>query len=227
VRYGLLFLMIAGCLAFLPIGLQGAGWLILWLITAFALVGFAYLFGSAKPFGKRPDGSINTVSVVVLLPYLLYLWACWHVVRIARRKRSSCDQLTPSLWIGRRLLDVEYPSEVTAVVDLTCEFLEPRCIRRSKQYRACPILDGCNAPVDVVLALADHILTTPGITYLHCAEGYGRTGMVAAVVLLQQGLATTAEDAIAQVRAARPKVTMTGPQRRVVEQAAEVLREER
>jgi protein-tyrosine phosphatase len=95
---------------------------------------------------------------------------------------------------------------VDLVIDLTAEFTEPACVRAGRQYVCLPTLDA-SVPDDdgQVLALADMLVEYPGTIYVHCAEGHGRAATVAAFVLLAKGLARDADEALALVKAARPK----------------------
>jgi protein-tyrosine phosphatase len=52
---------------------------------------------------------------------------------------------------------------------------------------------------------------------IHCAQGHGRTGLVASAVLLVSGKAQTAADAIAMVQSVRPGVDLNREQRFVLE----------
>lgn len=85
------------------------------------------------------------------------------------------------------------------VVDLTCEFAESDDVMRGRSYLLRPILDAAALPSVQLQAIADEIKILPGPVYIHCAQGHGRTGMVAAAVLLASGRAATADSALAQV----------------------------
>ncbi|TWU44827.1 hypothetical protein Poly51_58930 [Rubripirellula tenax] len=58
----------------------------------------------------------------------------------------------------------------------------------------------------------------PKPVLIHCAQGHGRTGLVAAAVLIVSGEAQTAADAIAIIQAVRPGVELNKAQRMILEQ---------
>lgn len=219
-KYGILFTILALLFAVHAFVYGGTALVLLWPALSFFLVSFAYFSGSVAVFGKRPDGSMDVRSLFGLLPYLACLWGLWHLLRLLERE-PPYHELTPGVLIGRRLLASELPAGVSLVVDLTCEFPEPVAIRSACAYRAFPILDG--AAGAGVVELARHIKQHQGTVYIHCAEGHGRTGMVAAVLLLEMYKASSASQAIARVRQQRPRVRLSPPQRRIVETTAAVM----
>jgi protein-tyrosine phosphatase len=108
------------------------------------------------------------------------------------------------------LLPSEVPAGFDNYVDLTAEFAEPSSIRRSSAYVCFPILDGA-APAPQALRKAVGNLR-PGRTFVHCGQGYGRTGLFAAAVLLTSGAAGTMEEALQMLVAARPGIRLNGEQ---------------
>jgi protein-tyrosine phosphatase len=197
-----------------------AGTLLLgWAAVSLFVVGWAYLRNDPSVFGKRPDGARSRLVTLLLFPYLLVLGTVWHAVRVCSRERCV-SSLGPGIWIARRLLPDEIPSEVETLVDLTCELLEPVANRRDRAYVCFPILDGAApscAAMDAVLARLDGVERV----LIHCAQGHGRTGLFAAALLLRRGWARTPEHALARVVAARPGVRLSAVQLRALHQYAE------
>jgi hypothetical protein len=62
--------------------------------------------------------------------------------------------------------------------------LIPAAIRQSPGYFLLPILDGAAIKPDVLKRTIDGLL--PGSTYIHCAQGHGRTGMFCAALLIRR-----------------------------------------
>ncbi|MCA9113536.1 MAG: dual specificity protein phosphatase family protein [Planctomycetaceae bacterium] len=205
-KYGILFLTAALLMAVYA-SRQG-GWmlLMLWPAASFGLVGLAYLFFGPRLFGKQADGTLRQTRVLLLLPYLGYLWTIWHALRLVKRE-PAFNQLSDRLLIGRRLLAGELPDEVDVVLDLTCEFPEPASIR-SREYRSFPILDGFVPEEEQLPAWVNEACQLPGTLYIHCAEGHGRTGLFAALMLLASGQASTPEEALRFIRSRRPGVRL-------------------
>jgi hypothetical protein len=221
--YGSLFLVMALALSFHALqGEPGPQLLFLWPSTSFALVGVAYLRFGPGMLGKRRDGSRNPLSTLLFLPYILTARAVWVCLRVFRRE-NAWDRVHDTLTVGRRLLGRELPDHIDHVLDLTTEMLDPKAVRAVAGYRAHPTLDGTPPPDDELLALATETAALDGVVYVHCAEGHGRASTLAAAILLAQGRASTVDEAIAQVKAARPKIRPTPAQRRALERLRETL----
>jgi len=129
-----------------------------------------------------------------------------HAVRIVERE-PAFNTLTENIFIGRRLLSRELPDDIDHVVDLTCEFNEPKALR-SLSYHSLQILDGLVPSSDQLLEWADRISKLSGNIYIHCAEGHGRTGLLAASVLLYLGHSQTPNEALQFIRSKRPLVRL-------------------
>ena len=156
-------------------------------------------------------------------PYLLAMNGVWRLRRW-RTRESAYDRVTSAtgspLYVGRRLLDTDIaPDGLAFVVDLTSEFQERRILRDVEGYRTIPTLDG-HAPthetafqhvVEEVAAAED------GGVYIHCAYGHGRAALTTAAVLIARSNASSAETAVAQVKAARAGTRLTGAQMRWLE----------
>ena len=100
-KYGVLFLTLSLLLAFYAFTTGGWFLLLAWPAISFGVIGLAYLTLGHRVFGKRTDGSMAFASVAILLPYLLYLWAVWHIIRLVSRE-PAYNTLTDGVLIGRR-----------------------------------------------------------------------------------------------------------------------------
>lgn len=180
-------------------------WFLFYPALSFGLVSFAYLTNSVRIFGKRKDGNIGIISKIVLFPYLVYAWLIWHVVDILRREHTY-DRLTPDLFIGRRTRNV--PDTVKSVVDLTCEFEEYDNLVKEKSYFSFPILDACPPHKIDFKEVLNKIAGLPKPVYIHCAEGHGRTGAVAAALLLYEGTVQGLDEAINLIQSVRSKAIL-------------------
>jgi protein-tyrosine phosphatase len=195
---------------------QATAWILLWPGIAFLLVGGAYVVRAPRVFGKKPGGDLSLGSVFLLFPYLVLVWGGWHVLR-KRRTRPPWHEITPGLLLGQRLFSHEMPRDISLVIDLTSEFIEPACLRRAGQYVAVPTLDAC-APDPVTLdAIARRIAAHEGRVYVHCASGHGRSATVVAAVLLLRGTVTNGEEAERLLRAIRPGVNLSREQHSILE----------
>lgn len=195
------------------------GWLPWWAAVSTAIAGICALSGWTGPYGKRPDGTRAAWSKLLMLPFVLPLHTWWHLRR-PMPGEAPWQDLGPDLSIGRRLLAQEFTIDVDHVVDLTCEYEEPGVVRRHPGYLNLPIVDGGSPAPAMLSAYVEAIGALDGHVLIHCAEGHGRTSLVAAALLLAGGHAKTADEAFAAVRARRPSARPYAVQRRALERFA-------
>jgi protein-tyrosine phosphatase len=215
VKYSLTFIVLAMVLAVDAVMLAGPFWVLLWPALCFLLVGTAYAGLGPRLFGKRSDGRMNFWAVILLLPYLLITWGTWHLLRLLSRE-DCWNEIAPGLFMGRRGYPSELPAGITLVVDLTCEFPEPRGICEGREYLCLPILDASSPDETALRGLIERIAAWSGTVYVHCAQGHGRSGLVMAAVLLARNLAPDAAEAVQQIKRVRPKVRLTKAQRELL-----------
>jgi hypothetical protein len=107
-------------------------WPLWWPAMSLSIVAIGYWFVGPAIYGKT-DGRISLAAKLLLWPVLLGQHASlrWY----GRRCRPH-DAVTDRLWIGRQLSESEAAAArvngVGAVIDLTCEFTEPRSFREWK-----------------------------------------------------------------------------------------------
>ena len=206
-KYGIIFSILSVALTLYALKLGGLHVLLLWPALSFGVVAFAYSNSDHRVFGKRVDGSMSGTSVVLLGPYLFCLSLIWHMVRLFSRE-PAYNTLTGDVLIGRRLLSHEIPPETKTVVDLTCEFFEVIAFRSVQNYIAAPILDAATLPRHALVELVVRVADAEGPVYIHCAQGHGRTGLIAALLLIARGEAKTPDDALQIIRSSRPRVSL-------------------
>jgi hypothetical protein len=179
----------------IALGLAERVWFLMavWLGCDFLGLGIAHGRGSHRVFGKRADGTLPLWSWFLFLPLLIYTAAVWHLVRLFSRE-PAFSAVTERLVVGRRLLSSELDADFDNFVDLTAEFSEPWAIRHSPSYRSFPILDGAAPTPEALQGAVSSLL--PGRTFIHCAQGHGRTGLFALAVLLRSGAARSVEDGL-------------------------------
>lgn len=210
-KYGVLFSTVSALL--IATALTRGGWFLfyIWPAVSFAVVASGYFYLGPRVYGKSLDGVISKVNLVILLPYLIYLWSVWYALRLFKRE-SAFDKLNDKIYIGRRLLGNEFPSHIDHVIDLTCEFSEPMQLR-STNYHSFQVLDGFVPTLSELESWVSEAAKLPGNIYIHCAEGHGRTGMFAAALLVKIGQFETTEDALSFVYSKRRLVRLGRRQR--------------
>ena len=183
------------------------GALLMWPAVALGIVTAGYLGAGARIFAKS-QGRVPIALRILLWPHLAGQRAS---LAYYRRQCRPYDQVTPRMWIGRRLDEREaaraVAEGVTAVLDLTAELEEARAFR-SVAYKNVPVLD-LTAPSSDALTAAVRFLKTEsrrGIVYVHCKIGYSRSAAAVASWLLAAGHAQTVDDAIDSIRRVRPHV---------------------
>ena len=214
-KYGITFTLFAALIGYVAIVNGGLAYLLLWPAISFLLVAIAYFGVGPIVFGKQPDGTLEPIRQILLAPFLLYLWAVWHIVRLVSRE-SPYNQLTDSVFIGRRLLSSERPIQFDHIVDLTCEFNEPFALR-STGYISLPTLDTQHPSLDELRRRAEIIANLDGTVYIHCAQGHGRTATLAIAYLIHTGHSTTINGAIEYVLDRRPLAHLGRSQRKMLQ----------
>lgn len=220
-RIGFLLLIIALLLVLAAWMHRGLWCLLLWPAFSFALVSAGYFGLGPRVFHKSEQGQVPLFNRCLLLPYLLYLNAIWHVSRLLRPE-PPLHQLTENLYLSRRLLSHELPAEIVHVIDLTCEQSEPLALRQ-RGYHCFPVLDRGAPPVDLLCEWVAQAAALEGPILIHCAEGHGRTGLFTAALLLYTGAAPSVEEALRFIQSRRPLVRLSGAQRQAIQQFSERL----
>ena len=205
-KYPVLFMSIAGSMLFAAWVHGGWAHLLLWPALSFAIVGLGYFRLGPRIYGKSSSGLLSPLHQLVLLPYLVTLWSMWYAARLIFRQ-PAYHQLTDNIFIGRRLLPHELPEDIDHVIDLTCEFNEPKPLR-SASYHSFQILDRFVTSPDQLQDWARQVAGLNGNIYIHCAEGQGRTGMFATVLLLHLGYYEDVDDALRFIQSKRPLVRL-------------------
>lgn len=215
-KYGITFIALGGVLAFYAAEFRGWFWILLWPATSFFLVGVSYLGLGPRIFGKQKNGTLAWYSVILLLPYFLFTWGVWHLLRIVR-KEDCYNEVASGLFVGRRAFAHELPKEISMVVDLTCEFSEPQGVSDVPTYVCFPTLDASVPPDKDFIRLVDTVANFSGKIYIHCAEGHGRSGTLATAVLIARGHAADVDEALNQLTKIRPEIRLGKEQRALLE----------
>lgn len=199
----------AGAAAVLALAVASLPWgaFLLWPGAALAIVAAGY-FGIGPGIYRKRDGRLPLSTRFVLGPVLLgqHLSLMYY-----RRQCRPWDEILPGVLMGRTLTRAEATAAirhgVTAELDLTAEFTRAAPFR-TLSYCSLPILD-LTAPTPDQLRKAARFIareSTRGTVYVHCKVGYSRTAAVVGAYLLSTGRASTAHEAVARLRKARPSI---------------------
>lgn len=188
----------------------------------FSLMGIAYMRRWTGILGKRRDGRLMFSSYLLFWPYHLMNWITYLVFRLLAREHPF-DPIAPGVYLGGHLLASDQAAfekaGIRSVLDLTSEFSEAKFIRNNTVYACLPLLDR-TAPLVEEFAAAVEFLTKSlerGPVYVHCAVGHGRSAVIAAAWMVKSGEASSAADALAKLKAARPGVSPSTVQFKALE----------
>lgn len=196
-----------------------AGVLLGWFGLSFLCVAWSYVRADHRAFGKRDDGTMALIPMLLFLPHILCVWAVWRLHRLRGDERPA-DLVAPGLWLGRRPAPEDMPDEAAVVVDLTNELPAPRSAIGSRVYLALPTLDGMPPGRQELERALDAVARHPGPLYVHCMVGHGRSATFMGALLLRRGLARSAAEAVSMMHRARPGVTLSAGQSDLLETLA-------
>jgi protein-tyrosine phosphatase len=184
-----------------------------WLGFNFVLLGTAHASKNHQIFGKRPDGTLPCWSWIVFCPLFILNFAVWQLFR-ALSSEPAINRITSDITIGRRLQASEHLGQFSNHVDLAAEFQEPEIFRRSKGYFSFPILDASSPTPDQLDEAIKRL--SPGPTFIHCAQGHGRTGLFTLALLLHTRAVPTVSDGMKLLASFRPGVRLNADQRNCI-----------
>ena len=206
-QYGLVFLLVAGVAvcwgmsARYAIGCDLLYWLAVscgWVAAAF------FLHWPEMLMGKRKSGSVFLPFCVINLPFLVIYWVTWVIRHFVFRHVPvnviDGTNVSVSCWPGFHVPLDRYD----LVVDVTSEMPAWYGIGDAK-YVCLPNLDGVPLDRYVLPVEIDRDMRI----LVHCAQGRGRSALVACLILVKLGYAGTADEAVALLKQSRPSISMS------------------
>lgn len=190
-------------MCYLAVSLGGWSYLLLWFAISFFTLSAGYAGVGPRVFCKQSDGTIPLWVKIIHFPFLLYSAFVWHITQVLSRE-NPFDKVEDDLIIGRRLRDRELPHGIVNYVDLTAEFEDPKEIRQSTNYVSVPILDAGVPRPDALHSAISRL--SPGITFVHCAQGHGRTALFTLALLAKRGRIQSFDEGMALIKQARPGI---------------------
>lgn len=208
-KYAVTFALLGALVCYWAVSLGGWWHLLVWIAISFFILSAGYAGVGPKIFCKRPDGTIPLWVKIIHFPFLLYLSVVWYFIRILSRE-NPFDKVGDDLILGRRLFTSELPHGIVNYVDLTAEFEDPKEIREKTNYVSLPILDASvPSPQGLISALSR---LRAGTTYVHCAQGHGRTALFALALLWTQESFRSFEDGFSFLKKVRPGIGLNKAQ---------------
>lgn len=198
------------------IGLGGLGLFLCWPALSLALVAFNYAWAGAAGFQKQ-NGRCSLAAKWLFAPYTL---GAWINSRLWTRSYPDPSLVGDGLWLGRLPTAREFAAWAkqrggkAALFDLTAELPAPR-LPAGAAYTGMPCLDLVPVPVssrpdgNLLEAMQQLLILKrahPGCEiWVACALGVSRSASVVAAWLCSTPeIAACVEDAVKQVRLARP-----------------------
>jgi hypothetical protein len=176
--------------------LHGFGWFLLWPGFALSMVAAAYW--------TRDAAWIARSGRLVMLPYAA---GAWINSRLWTRAQPPKHHLHDSVWIGRAPSRMDRHG-MNSVVALAPELPFRADTHIPMLDLAPPTSEQLDAAVRAIMSLSEK---RP--TLVCCALGYSRSAITSAAWLLAAGHAKNTEDALDQVKRARPQI-IVGPKYR-------------
>ncbi len=212
-KYSLTFALLGALICYWAVSHGDWWYLLLWLAFSFFTLSVGYGGVGPRIFCKQPDGTIPLWVRIVHFPFLFYAEVVWHITQKLSRE-NPFDKVRDDLILGRRLRANELPPGILNYVDLTAEFEDPEEIRQSTNYISLPILDAGVPSVEGLIVAISRLHA--GTTYVHCAQGHGRTGLFALAWLSTRGYVDSFEDGFAILKGARPGIALNKTQERFI-----------
>jgi len=185
----------------------------LWLAISCVLVAGAFFWHWPEMLmGKRQNGKVFLTCCVINFPFLAIYWLTWLIRHFLFRHEPvnaiAGTNVSISCWPGFHVPLDRYD----LVIDVTSEM--PKWYRLGNvKYICLPNLDG--VPLDryefpIEIDRNMRIL-------VHCAQGRGRSALMAGLILLKLGYAATADEVVQLLKQSRPSVTLSRHQNRQID----------
>lgn len=197
----------------LSLALAWAAWpygaALLWPAAALGWVAAGY-FGYSRGVYTKQAGRLARGNELFMAPVIFGQWVS---LKYYATQSATWNELTPRIWIGRRLTHAECQEAVgkgvTAVLDLTAEFSEAAPFL-GVDYLNLAVLD-LTAPTPAQLEEAArfiHERAEKGTVYVHCKVGYSRTAAAVGAYLLRYAVARDVDEVVKMLEAARPGIVV-------------------
>ncbi|MCU1800693.1 fused DSP-PTPase phosphatase/NAD kinase-like protein [Pectobacterium parvum] len=182
-----------------------------WFTIVMITLTVFYFFNSTKIFLKNVDGLSKIFSFLILLPFYIINIFYFKVQRLKSNQSREFQKVNNELYIGRLINYNRLPSVVESVIDLTVEFIPKPS---TQDYYSIPILDDSYPSDENIRRFIDVIDKCHKPIFIHCAEGHGRTLLMAAIYLKKRGFNKSTDEAIADICKLRNRCKLSFRQER-------------
>lgn len=194
-------------------------WWLYWPASSLALVALCYAALGPGGFQKRVNGRHSVASRWLLLPYRIGAWLnarCWT------RGLAASVALDERVWLGRVPLPWEADHRrFTQIVDVTSEL---SLHHGGTQAHGWLDLTEPTPAQLLTAALAVHRAAGSGPVLVCCALAFSRSSAAVATWLCVYGRQTSVDDAVQQIRRARPQAVLKPQLVQVIKQAVAAAR---
>ena len=214
-QYGCCFLLFAVAAVCWAIFARSAlacvllGWL---AVSCIWVAGAFFLHRPGMLMGKRKNGRVLLLCCAINFPFLAIYWVTWLIRHFLFRHEPVNTivgtNISVSCWPGFHVPLDRYD----LVIDMTSEMPKWYQIGNAK-YVCLPNLDG--VPLDRYELPVEIDRDTQIL--VHCAQGRGRSALMAGLILLKLGYAATADEVVDVLKQSRPSVTLSRHQKRQID----------
>jgi len=183
-----------------------------WLaVSCVWVAGAFFLHRPGMLMGKRQNGKLFLPCCVINFPFLAIYWMAWLIRHFLFRHEPvnaiAGTNVSVSCWPGFHVPLDRYD----LVIDMTSEM--PKWYRLGQvKYVCLPNLD--DVPLDRYVLPVE--IDRDMRILVHCAQGRGRSALMACLILLKLGYAATADEAVQFLKQSRPSVTLSRHQKRQI-----------
>ena len=162
--------------------------------------------------GKRQNGKVLLICCAMNFPFLTIYWLTWFVRHFLLRHEPvnaiAGTNVSVSCWPGFHVPLDRYD----LIIDMTSEM--PKWYRIGKAKYVClPNLDGVSLDRYELPSEIDRDLRI----LVHCAQGRGRSALMACLILLKLGYTATTDEAMQLLKQSRPSVTLSRYQKQQID----------
>ncbi len=211
--------------------------LLLWPAANLLVLGCCYACDGdvgTRLLGKSVrTGALPWASVLFFLPFHLGHFAAWRLKHLCKGENPA-EEVADGIWVGRYPLEIGIGDArfrgrpVSHVVDLTGEFPARAAFHGAEgvTYLCLPSLDRLLSSPERLAAAARVVHRDASCAFVHCANGHGRSGLFAGILLVLRGDAPDLDAAKRQMKRKRSVLNWQIHQQVVAERALELLQQQ-